>query len=90
MGKIVARNMSSQIGFINEPLLLHLVGFLLYHRFLLLLIYKCIFLIKHKSVITPKPFESCHLSLPYRLGLRVYVDSLLTDGLACIWDAVKS
>jgi len=32
MGKIFARNMSSQFGFINKPLLLHLVGFLLYHR----------------------------------------------------------
>jgi len=33
MGKIVARNMSSKIGFVNKPLLLHLVGFLLYHLY---------------------------------------------------------
>ena len=32
MGRIVARNMSILFGFINKPLLLHLVGFLLYHR----------------------------------------------------------
>jgi len=32
IGKIVARNMSSCIGFINKPLLLHLFGFFLYHR----------------------------------------------------------
>jgi len=32
MSKIVARNMSSYFGFINKQLLLHLVGFLLYHR----------------------------------------------------------
>jgi hypothetical protein len=33
MGKIVVRNMSSQFGFINKPLLLHLFGFLLYQRY---------------------------------------------------------
>jgi hypothetical protein len=37
MGEIVARNMSSWFGFINKPLLLHLVGFLLYH-----LLYVCL------------------------------------------------
>ena len=31
MGKIVARNMSSYFGYINKPLMLHLVGLLLYH-----------------------------------------------------------
>jgi len=31
-GKIVSRNMSNYIGFINKPLLLDLAGFLLYHR----------------------------------------------------------
>ena len=35
MGKIVARNMSSKFGFINKPLLLHLVGFLLYHHIMI-------------------------------------------------------
>jgi hypothetical protein len=34
MGKIIAQNMSSYFGFINKPLLLHLVDFLLYHRYL--------------------------------------------------------
>jgi len=34
MGKIIARNMSSKFGFINKPLLLHLVGYLLYHQFI--------------------------------------------------------
>jgi len=32
MGKIVARNLSSSFEFINKLLLLHLIGFLLYHR----------------------------------------------------------
>ena len=32
MGEIVARNMSIKFGFIYKPLLLHLVGFLLYHH----------------------------------------------------------
>jgi len=31
MGKIVARNTSNLFGFINKPLMLHLLGFLLYH-----------------------------------------------------------
>jgi hypothetical protein len=32
-GQTLTRNMSSQFEFINKPLLLHLVGFLLYHRY---------------------------------------------------------